>query len=255
MKDGLGDVQSVLVLGGTSEIAQAIVRKLAGRGRLRAVVLACRRPDDATAFAEEIAAMLPHAVTTVTPFDADDIDSHAAFVERVVAGHGDLDLVVLAFGVLGDQAELTADHRAAAAVAHTNFTGAVSISLVIAEQLRHQGHGTLVILSSVAGERVRAANFVYGATKAGLDGFAQGLGDSLRGSGARVMTVRPGFVRTRMTAGMKEAPFTTGPDAVAGAVVAGLSSGAPTVWSPPILRYVFSVLRHLPRPLWRRMPG
>jgi decaprenylphospho-beta-D-erythro-pentofuranosid-2-ulose 2-reductase len=127
--------------------------------------------------------------------------------------------------------------------------------MVVADRLRRQGHGVLVVLSSVAGERVRAANFVYGATKAGLDAFAQGLGDSLAGSGARVLVVRPGFVRTKMTTGLAEAPFTTGPDAVADATIAGLRRGAHTVWSPPALRWVFMVLRHVPRPLWRRMPG
>lgn len=248
MKDALGDVQSVLVLGGTSEIAQAIVRALAARKRLRTIVLGCRNTAAVATFAASVSAI-------ATPFDADDIASHVGFVEQVVAEHGDIDVVVLAFGVLGDQATFDADSAAAAAVAHTNFTGAVSISMAVAAQLRKQGHGTLVILSSVAGERVRAANFVYGATKAGLDGFAQGLGDSLRGSGARVLTVRPGFVRTKMTAGLKEAPFTTGPDAVANAVLKGLATGAYTVWSPPILRFVFAGLRHLPRPVWRRMPG
>jgi decaprenylphospho-beta-D-erythro-pentofuranosid-2-ulose 2-reductase len=102
---------------------------------------------------------------------------------------------------------------------------------------------------------VRAANFVYGATKAGLDGFAQGLGDALAPSGARVLVVRPGFVHTRMTAGMRPAPFATTPDAVARDVVAGLRAGRSVVWSPGILRWVFVVLRHLPRAVFRRLPG
>jgi decaprenylphospho-beta-D-erythro-pentofuranosid-2-ulose 2-reductase len=134
------------------------------------------------------------------------------------------------------------------------MAGAVSISLAVAQRLRAQGHGRLVVLSSVAGERVRKANFVYGATKAGLDGFAQGLGDSLEGSGAAVVVVRPGFVHSTMTAGLDPAPFATTPDAVAEATVAGLRRGRRTVWAPGILRVVFSVLRHLPGPVWRRLP-
>jgi decaprenylphospho-beta-D-erythro-pentofuranosid-2-ulose 2-reductase len=111
-----------------------------------------------------------------------------------------------------------------------------------------------VVLSSVAGERVRKANFVYGATKAGLDGFAQGLGDSLEGTGARVLVVRPGFVHSAMTKGMKAAPFATTPDKVADVTVRGLRRGSRTVWAPGILRFVFSALRHVPGPIWRKLP-
>ncbi len=126
--------------------------------------------------------------------------------------------------------------------------------MLLAEQFRTQGHGSIVVLSSVAGERVRKANFVYGSTKAGLDGFAQGLGDSLDGSGASVLIVRPGFVHSSMTQGMKAAPFATTPDKVAEATVAALKKGKRTVWAPGILRFVFSVLRHMPGPMWRRLP-
>jgi decaprenylphospho-beta-D-erythro-pentofuranosid-2-ulose 2-reductase len=251
VNDALGDPQSVLVLGGTSEIAQAVTRRLVGR-RVRRVVLAVRRPEAVTAFVAELAAN--GAAVEVVEFDADDTASHRAVLGSVF-DKGDIDVTLLAFGVLGDQAAFDHDPQAAVAAVHTNMTGSVSCGLVVADRLRRQGHGALVVLSSVAGERVRSANFVYGATKAGLDGFAQGLGDSLVGTGARVLVVRPGFVRTKMTAGMREAPFTTDADAVADAVLVGLAKGRHTVWSPPALRYVFAVLRHLPRPLWRRMPG
>ena len=90
-------------------------------------------------------------------------------------------------------------------------------------------------------------------TKAGLDGFAQGLGDALQGTGARVMVVRPAFVATRMTEGRDPAPFATTADAVAEEIAKGLAKGAEVVWAPPVLRYVFSVMRHLPRPLWRKV--
>src|SRR5205823_3951277 len=113
----------------------------------------------------------------------------------------------------------------AAAAARTNYVGVVSVGLEVAARLRQQGHGTVVLLSSVAGERVRKANFVYGSTKAGADGFAQGLGDALAPFGARVLIVRPGFVPTKLTAGMKPAPLATTPDAVADAVVKGIASG------------------------------
>jgi len=92
---------------------------------------------------------------------------------------------------------------------------------------------------------------VYGSTKAGLDAFAQGLADALIGTGARVMVVRPGFVHTRMTAGMAAQPFATTPEAVADQIVKGLERGANTVWAPPMVRWVFAVMRHLPRSVWR----
>jgi decaprenylphospho-beta-D-erythro-pentofuranosid-2-ulose 2-reductase len=109
-------------------------------------------------------------------------------------------------------------------------------------------------MSSVAGERGRASNFVYGSSKAGLDAFAQGLNDSLAGSGVKVTVVRPGFVHTKMTRGLKSAPFATTPRKVAEVAVAGMKAGKHTVWAPPVLRYVFVALRHTPRPIFKRLP-
>ena len=250
MKDALGAVQSVLVLGGTSEIGLAIVRRLV-RDRCRSVVLAVRDVAAAEPVADELRAGGAHV--HLMAFDARKPAEHAAVIDTAVECIGDLDLVLLAFGVLGDRASTDFDPDAAAEVVSVNLAGAVSSGLAAANRLKAQGHGTLVVLSSVAGERVRAENFVYGATKAGLDGFAQGLGDALQGTGARVMVVRPGFVHTKMTAGREPAPFSTTPEAVAEEVAKGLAKGAEVVWAPPILRYVFSTLRHLPRPLWRRV--
>jgi decaprenylphospho-beta-D-erythro-pentofuranosid-2-ulose 2-reductase len=250
MNDAVGDPQSVLVLGATSEIAQAIVRSLVAR-RARRVVLAARKPDALEGFRSEMATA--GATVETLAFDADDTASHEAIIGTAFAS--DIDVVIMAFGVLGEQATFDNDTAAAVAAVHTNMVGSVSAGLIVAKLLRRQGHGTLVVLSSVAGERVRKANFVYGATKAGLDAFAQGLNDSLVGSGARVLVVRPGFVHTRMTTGMKPPPFSTGPEAVADATIRGLRTHAHTVWSPPQLRYVFTIMRHLPRPVWRRMPG
>ena len=130
--------------------------------------------------------------------------------------------MVVAAGVLGDQEADEHDPVAAAAVITTNFTGPASAMLAVADRLRRQGHGRMVVLSSVAGERARRANFIYGSSKAGLDAFAQGLGDALVGSGVGVTIVRPGFVVGRMTEGMTPAPFATTPEAVADAVVRGI---------------------------------
>ncbi|MER7044344.1 MULTISPECIES: decaprenylphospho-beta-D-erythro-pentofuranosid-2-ulose 2-reductase [Streptomyces] len=250
MKDAFGHPQSLLVLGGASEIGLAVARRLIAR-RTRTVWLAGRPSPDLEAAAEGLRAL--GAEVRTTAFDALDPDPHEEVLGKVFA-EGDIDMVLLAFGVLGDQANDEGDPPAAVRVAQTNYTGAVSAGLVCAAALQNQGHGSLVVLSSVAGERARRANFIYGSSKAGLDAFAQGLGDALHGTGVRVMVVRPGFVRTRMTAGMPDAPFATTPEAVASAVEQGLRRGSETVWAPGSLRVVMAALRHLPRPLFRRLP-
>lgn len=228
MRTGVGGFQTVLVLGGSSEIAAALLERL----QPDTTILAGRTPPQ-------------------VPFDALDRASHPAFVDDVFSRHGDIDLVVVAVGVLGEQERDEVDAESAVNVIETNFVGVVSVLVPIAERLRRQGHGTIVVLSSVAAERPRRANFVYGSSKAGLDAFAQGLGDALAGSGVHVLVVRPGFVHTKMTAGRTAAPFAVTPDAVADAIVDGLRSGAHTIWVPAALRGVMAVLRHLPRPLFR----
>jgi len=251
VRDAVGTVQSLLVLGGTSEIAAATARRLVA-DRARRVVLAARDPAGAEPLAGELRSAGATDVEAVR-FDATDFDSHRAFVEEVFDRHGDIDCVLVAFGLLGDQDELMRDEAAAVGVVQSNYAGAVSVSVPLVERLRVQGHGTIVYLSSVAGERARKSNFVYGSSKAGLDAFAQGLGDALQGSGVQVMVVRPGFVRTKMTAGLEEAPLATDADAVAEAIATGLRRSADTVWVPAPLRIVMSALRHLPRPVFRRL--
>jgi decaprenylphospho-beta-D-erythro-pentofuranosid-2-ulose 2-reductase len=252
VNDALGDAQSVLVLGGTSEIGVATARALARR-RARTVVLAARDPSRCSAATEEIRAAGAERVESVT-FDARDTASHPAFVEDVFARFGDVDLALVAFGVLGDQDEAAADSAAAVDVIETNFTGAASVMTPLARKMVDQGHGTIVVLSSVAGERARKSNYVYGASKAGVDAFAQGLGDSLAGTGVHVMVVRPGFVKTKMTEGLDPAPLSTTPEAVADEIVKGLARGSHTVWAPGPLRAVMSALRHVPRPIFRKLP-
>jgi len=251
MRDATGTVQSALVLGGGSEIGLAIARRLAGE-RTRRLVLAARAPERLEHAAKELRRVGAETVETVA-FDADETDGHERFVDEMFERDGDLDLVLLAFGVLGDQEEAERDPSAAVAVGHTNYLGAMSVLLRVARRLERQGHGTIVVLSSVAAERARRGNFVYGSSKAALDAFAQGLADSLVGTGVDVMVVRPGFVRTQMTEGLDPAPFATDPDAVADAVMDGLRRGSHTVWAPPVLRWVMATMRHLPRPLYRRV--
>lgn len=250
MKDAFGIPQSLLVLGGTSEIALATARRLIARST-RTVWLAGRPSPALERSAADLRA-LGAEVNTVS-FDALDPESHEAVLGKVFA-EGDIDMVLLAFGILGDQARDEREPLNAVRVAQTNYTGAVSAALVSAGALQSQGHGSLVVLSSVAGERARRANFIYGSSKAGLDTFTQGLGDALHGTGVHVMVVRPGFVRSKMTAELEESPLATTPEAVATAIELGLRRRSETVWVPGTLRVVMSALRHAPRGLFRRLP-
>ncbi|KIQ15036.1 SDR family NAD(P)-dependent oxidoreductase, partial [Rhodococcus sp. MEB064] len=189
-----------------------------------------------------------------TEFDADRVDTHEQFVADVVREHGPLDTAVLAFGILGDQTRAETDAAHAVAVVHTDYVAQVSMLTNLATVMRARGSGRLVVFSSVAGARVRRANYVYGSAKAGLDGFASGLADALHGSGVRLILARPGFVVGRMTEGMSPAPMSSTPGQVADAVVSALASRKDVVWIPGRLRPVFFVMRLLPRAVWRRMP-
>lgn len=249
MRNALQEPQTIVLFGATSEIGRALVDELLSAST-RTLVLACRRPDDAHPERFE----RDQLDVVVEPFDAADTSSHHAVVARTAQRCGDIDTAVVAFGVLGSQDEFDADPQAAVDAVHVNYTGAVSVCLELAAQMRRQGHGQIVVLSSVAGERVRAANYVYGSSKAGLDGFAQGLGDALAGGGVTVTVVRPGFVHSKMTRGMKSVPFSLTPRQVAEQAVSGIRAGKHTVWTPPVLRYVFMILRHTPRWLFRRLP-
>jgi len=251
MRDALGAMQSVLVLGGNSDIALAIVDRLI-EGRTRRVVLAVREPLSAQPTIDRLTAA--GVTASAIAFDSLKPETHATVLGDAFAG-GDIDLVISSFGILGSQAEFDADPMFALQVVNANFGGAVTSSLIVADLLRKQGHGTLLVITSIAAMRGRAHNYVYGSTKAGLDLFAQGLGDALVGSGARVVVVRPGYVHTKMTEGIEPVPFSTTPEKVAELVVDGMAKGRELIYTPSILRFVFAGLIHAPRMVWRRLYG
>jgi decaprenylphospho-beta-D-erythro-pentofuranosid-2-ulose 2-reductase len=248
MNDALAVPGTVVLLGGTSEIGLAIAGQLVARGT-RTVVLAGRDRTALHQAGERFGDAKVHAVR----YDTTNDDAHSAMVDEIAGVVGDLDMVICAVGVLGDAGQLARDPVATSRLLRTNFVGPAASLLAVAQRMRAQGHGRLVVLSSVAGERVRAENFVYGASKAGLDGFSLGLGDALAGSGVDVVVVRPGFVRTRMTAGRPPVPFATTAEQVAAATIRGLERGDDIVWVPGILRWLMVVVRHLPRGLFRRL--
>lgn len=239
-----------MLLGGRSEIGLEVATRLAPG---RTVVLAARRSSD---LATQRSRVLQAGATTVdaVEFDANAMATHEEILRSVVERHGPIGIVVLAFGILGDQTRAEDDAGHALEVITTDFLAQASVLTHAAKVLRAQKSGDLVVFSSVAGVRVRRANYVYGSAKAGLDGFASGLSDSLHGSGVHLLLARPGFVIGSMTEGMDPAPMSSTPDQVAAAVVAALRSRKSTVWIPGTLRPVFFAMRLLPQWLWRRMP-
>jgi decaprenylphospho-beta-D-erythro-pentofuranosid-2-ulose 2-reductase len=249
--DAVGNPQSILLLGGTSEIGLAVVEAFASDRPLRVVLAA--RPSDRLDAARARLEARGCAVETL-PFDAEALDTHADVVRKAFTG-GDIDVAVVAFGLLGDNEKAWTDASYAARLAQVNYTAAVTVGVALAERMREQGHGAIVAFSSVAGERARRSNFVYGSTKAGLDAFYSGLTEALRPHGVTVTVVRPGFVHTRMTDGMKPAPLSTTPEAVAAITVDAVRKRRELVWAPAQVRFLMSVLRHLPRAVFRRLPA
>ena len=268
--DDTADAGVVVVFGGRSEIGLELATRVEVG---RVVVLAAR---GAERLGEECAAVAAAGATAVhaVEFDADDLASHGPLVEAIVAEHGRIGTAVVAFGILGDQARAEVDPSHAAAIVHTDFTAQVSLLTVLAATMRSANpgraerrgkagraerrgkanHGVIVVFSSVAGARVRRANYVYGSAKAGLDGFARGLADALHGTGVRLLLVRPGFVVGRMTQGMSPAPLSSTPSQVADAAARAIAKGRNEIWVPRSLGPLVLALRLLPRSVWRRMP-
>lgn len=217
------------------------------------MVLAARNADRLEHEKSLLLAAGAYAVHT-REFDADDVASHGPLVDALIAEHGPIGTAVLAFGILGDQSRAEHDAAHAVAIVHTDYVAQVSLLTHLAAAMRTAQRGSLVVFSSVAGVRVRRANYVYGSAKAGLDGFASGLADALHGTGVRLLIARPGFVIGRMTEGMTPAPLSSTPEQVAAATARALAKGRRTVWIPWALRPMFFTLRLLPQPVWRRMP-
>ncbi|MBX7431037.1 decaprenylphospho-beta-D-erythro-pentofuranosid-2-ulose 2-reductase [Mycobacterium sp. Y57] len=253
--DATGNPQKILLLGGTSEIGLAICERYL-RDAPAGIVLACIPGDPLRDAARTQMEQAGASSVEVIDFDALDTASHPAVIDAAWAGgdHKDIDVAIVAFGLLGDAEELWQNQRKAVQIAEINYTAAVSVGVLVGDKMRAQGFGQIIAMSSAAGERVRRSNFVYGSTKAGLDGFYLGLGEALREFGVRVLVIRPGQVRTRMSAHVKEAPLTVDKEYVAELAVTASAQGKDLVWAPGAFRYVMMVLRHIPRPIFRKLP-
>src|SRR6201993_497848 len=252
MLDAVGNPQTILLLGGTSEIGLAICERYLRTASARIVLAAM--PDD-PGRDDALAQMKAAGATDVEliDFEALDTDTHPNVIDQAFA-KSDVDVAIVAFGLLGDAEELWQNQRKAVRLAEGHYTAAVSVGVLLGEKMRKQGFGQIIAMSTVAGERVRRSNFVYGSTKAGLDGFYLGMSEALREYGARVLVIRPGQVRTRMSAHIKEAPLTVDKEYVANLAVTASAKGKELVWAPAAFRYVMMVLRHIPRSIFRKLP-
>ncbi len=251
MENAFGQPQTVVVLGGSSDIARAITKRLCA-ARTHTVILAGRNAallSDATEEAHEYGAT---RVDTVL-FDAEEPRHAAATVREAFEKVGDpVDLVVIAVGLLGAQSS-DQDAAAVTRLITVNFTWPSAALAQIRRLLVAQGSGRILVISSFAAVRTRRSAYHYSSAKVGLDRTCIGLAQSLEGTGVKMQILRPGVVRTRMSRGLTEPPFTTGASEVAENVMRALTTNNVVIWSPPLLRYVALLIRHLPSSLWRRV--
>nr|WP_296770635.1 decaprenylphospho-beta-D-erythro-pentofuranosid-2-ulose 2-reductase [Rhodococcus sp. (in: high G+C Gram-positive bacteria)] len=250
--DAVGNPQTILVLGGTSEIGLAITEEYLSKSPARVILAALPNDPLRDASVAQLKAKGAKAVDVID-FDALDTEAHAKVIDEAWS-KGDVDVAIVAFAVDFDAEQLWQDQRKAVLTANINYTASVSVGVLLGQKMKEQAYGRIIVMSSVAGERVRRSNFVYGSTKAGLDGFYLGLGEALREFGPRVTVIRPGMVRTKFSAHVKEAPLTVDKEDIAKLAVSASQKGKDLVWAPGPFRFVMIALRHVPRPIFRKLP-
>ncbi len=252
MIDATGNPQTVLLLGGTSEIGLAIVKEYLAKQPLRVVLGVLPGDPDRDRAVADVTSWGASSVD-VLDFDAIDFASHPGIIDAAW-NIADVDVAIVAFGLLGDAEQLWQDQAKAVQIAQVNYTGAVSVGVLLGQKMKAQGYGQIIAMSTVAGEKVRRSNFVYGSTKAGLDGFYRLLGEALDAFGPKVLVVRPGQVRTRMSAHVKDAPLTVEKEVLAKQVVDAARDGERLIWVPSTFRFVMLALKHVPGPIFRKLP-
>jgi short-subunit dehydrogenase len=246
-------MKRVAIVGGTKGIGRAVARRLVARGDR--VALLGRDAGDLAASAGDLAARATGgAATPVTALlDLTRSETFEPALDDATRQLDGLDVVVVTAGAFGTQDALEADAAARERVLSTNFTQTIQFCEAARARLLTAGGGTLCVLGSVAGDRARKPVVLYGATKAGLAYYLQGIDLRYRDAGLRVVLVKPGFVRTGMTAGLPEPPFAANPDDVAPAIVRAIDRGTPVVYVPAIWRLVMLVIRWLPGAVMRRV--
>ena len=237
-----------LILGGSSSVARAFAFAVAQDGA--DVILAGRDTEDLARTAADLKVRTGREASAL-PFDATAYDTHGDFAETC-RGKADRLNVFLAFGIMPSQEETDRDFGRARAMVETNYLGAVSILDRLAPVMEAQGDGHVVVLGSVAGDRGRLRNYLYGSTKAALHTYLEGLRARLFRSGVRVLTVKPGVLDTAMTWGLARLPFPATPEAFARATLAHVKRGREIAYVPGIWRLIMLVIRHIPERFFKR---
>lgn len=240
----------IVVFGATSAIAQAWMRLLAPNGA--SFFLAARNADRLESVAKDLVARGAAAVYAETA-DLDDTGRHPALLERAVALLEGLDCALIAHGILGDQSACENDFAAAAASLQTNFLSAASLVTWLANYFAAQSFGTIAVISSVAGDRGRKSNYVYGSAKAGLNAFLAGVRNRVDREGVQVLTIRPGFVATPMTAHLAQGPLFATPDKVARDILKAIQSRRDVLYTPWFWGPIMAIIRAIPEWKFKRM--
>jgi len=243
--------RSILILGATSSLARRISLALAKPGDR--VVLAARDRAELDIIAADLRVRADAAVTALA-FDAADFGAHCAFSDAVLTAVGPPDIVVIATGALGDQVAARSDPRKILDIGASNFLGAATGLAGIVDAMEARGAGHLLVLSSVAGDRGRASNYVYGAAKAGMNAYFAGLRGRLHGAGVRVTNVKLGFVDTQMVFGKPGMFLVADPDAIARRVAGLVDKPKDIVYAPWFWAFIMLIIRSIPETVFKRLP-
>jgi decaprenylphospho-beta-D-erythro-pentofuranosid-2-ulose 2-reductase len=240
----------VLVLGATSAIAIAVARKLAAGGA--SFYLVARSEAKLEAVACDLETRGAHAVFAHV-LDLDNTAGHPEMLARAAETLGHIDLALIAHGIMGDKKAVQEDYVAAGKVFETNFLSAASLSTWLANYFEARGAGVLAVISSVAGDRGRKSNYVYGASKGALNIFLDGLRNRVDRAGVQVLTIRPGFVSTPMTAHLKQTALFAHPNKVADGILHAIAARKDVVYLPKIWRPIMFLIRNIPERIFKKM--
>jgi decaprenylphospho-beta-D-erythro-pentofuranosid-2-ulose 2-reductase len=241
-------LRRVLIIGATSAIAAEVARLYAERGA--ALLLTGRNPTRLEAVADDLRVRGATLVETQV-LDVRHRYQHAAVVQRAFAGG--LDVALLAHGMLPDQQRCQVDPREAALALEVNLVATVALLTLLAGEFEAQGSGTIAVISSVAGDRGRQGNYVYGAAKAGITVFLQGLRQRLHGAGVRIVTLKPGFVDTPMTAHLPRNPLASSSRRAGRAIYRVIEGRRDVAYIPWFWGPIMSLIRAVPEPLFKRL--
>jgi len=243
-------MKKILIVGATSAIAEAAARRWAAQGH--ALYLLGRNPERLQSLAADLK-VRGAASAACGVLDLNQFEQHAAAIDSAAAAMGGLDTVLIAHGTLGDQKRCEQDFAAALQELNTNAISVISLLTLLANRFEAQRHGALAVIGSVAGDRGRQSNYVYGTAKGAVAIFLQGLRNRLQPAGVQVLTIKPGFVDTPMTASFKKGALWATPDAVGASIVAAIEKGRDVIYTPWFWFGIMTIIRLVPERLFKKL--